>query len=123
MKKYIMIAAMIISSIAVAQNYVAPEPNERQMKEAKELTQKMDDELSLTEDQILRAEQVNGEFMARRDLIIGRRDLPFKERNELLAAMYIERGNELSDVLVRYQIKKFKKVRGRLQPLVVLRRD
>ena len=118
-----MIAAMIISSIAVAQNYVAPEPNERQMKEAKELTQKMDDELSLTEEQILRAEQVNGEFMARRDLIIGRRDLPFQERNELLAAMYIEQGNELSDVLVRYQIKKFKKVRGRLQPLVVLRRD
>jgi hypothetical protein len=121
MRRIIFIWIALISTGALAQNYIAPEPNERQEKEAKELTIRMNKELSLTGDQILAAEQINGEFIARRDLIIGRRDLSITDRNKLLYAMYLEQGNELSDVLVRYQITKFKKIRGKLQPLVVLK--
>ncbi|BAO56438.1 hypothetical protein NMS_2429 [Nonlabens marinus S1-08] len=108
------------SSALSAQDYIAPEPNDRQMEEAKMLTQVLNDELSLTEKQILQIEKLNGEFIARRDIIVGDQGLTIVEKNEFLESIYVEQGNEMADILAREQLNLYKRIRGDLQPLVVI---
>ncbi len=120
MKRLFLLIAIITGMFASAQNYVAPEPTQLQIEEAKKLTLKLDDALSLSEKQLLRIEKIAGEFIARRDEILADQQLAINTKNELLEAIYVEEGNEMADVLVRAQIERYKKVRGDLQPLIVL---
>ena len=119
--KRIFLLLLIVSGGAMnAQDYIAPEPNDRQMEESKKLTEALNDELSLTEKQILSIEKLNGEFIARRDIIVGDQGLTIVEKNEFLESIYVEQGNEMADILVREQLNLYKRIRGDLQPLVVI---
>ncbi len=120
MKIYLLLFVFLTSIEATSQNYVAPEPTKPQIEEAKKLTLELDNVLSLTEKQILRVEKVAGEFIARRDELLSDQELTIPIKNELLEALYVEEGNEMADILVRTQIERYKKVRGDLQPLIVL---
>ena len=121
MKRLILIMTVLFGTAAMAQNYIAPEPNERQEQEAKVLASKLDDQLSLTEKQLLAVELLNGEFIARRDEIIGRQDISTLEKNELLEAIYVEQEKEMADIVTRVQLDLYEKIRGELQPLIVIK--
>ncbi|SCY01749.1 hypothetical protein SAMN05192588_0752 [Nonlabens sp. Hel1_33_55] len=120
MKNIIFILVLFITGSIAAQDYVAPEPNERQKTEAKELAKTMDMELSFTEKQLLLVEKINATFNAQRDQILGNQDLSIADKNEFLRAMYVEQGREMSDVLVREQLDLYERIRGEMQPLVVI---
>jgi len=120
MKKLIFIAVVLFATVATAQNYIAPKPNERQLTEAKELAREIDKRISLTEIQLLDVEQLNGEFIARRDEIVGNRELSIERKNELLAAMYKEQSREMADIVTRRQLRRYRRVRGDIQPLIIL---
>lgn len=122
MKRFLFGIILLMSIFSVAQTYVAPEPIERQIKEAREFTLKLDNELSLTEKQILLVEKIRAEFVARRDAIIGSKELTIDQKNNRLKALYLEEGREMADVLVRVQINKYSDIRGELQPLVVIKK-
>lgn len=122
MKRFLFGIILLMSIFSVAQTYVAPEPIERQIKEAQEFTLKLDNELSLTEKQILLVEKIRAEFVARRDAIIGSKELTIDQKNNRLKALYLEEGREMADVLVRVQINKYSDIRGELQPLVVIKK-
>ncbi|PRP66578.1 hypothetical protein [Nonlabens agnitus] len=120
MKRLLIIAVLLISGIAAAQDYVAPEPNERQKEEGKELAREMDKQLSLTEKQLLLVEKVNATFNAQRDLVLGNKDLSIAEKNEVLQSLYVEQGREMTDILVREQLDLYERIRGDIQPLIVV---
>jgi|GEM_PF-4549538 len=120
MKTYILLLVVLMGTAAAAQNYVAPKPNPRQEKEAVQLASKLDDQLAFTEKQLLAVETLNGEFIARRDEIVGNQNISLGEKNELLEAIYVEQGNEMADILVREQMNLYKTIRGDIQPLVVI---
>lgn len=122
MKRYLLLVmALFVGSMTFAQHYIAPDPNPRQKEEAMDLANQIDDRLSLTEKQLLLVENLNGEFIARRDFIIGDQEISIIEKNELLEAIYVEQGNEMADILVREQLVLYKKIRGELQPLVTIK--
>jgi hypothetical protein len=121
MKRIIFICIALLSTGAFAQNYIAPKPNERQELEAEELAGELDDQLSFTENQLLQVELLNGEFIARRDEIVGSQEISILEKNELLEAIYVEQGNEMADILTRVQMNRYATIRGDLQPLIVLK--
>jgi hypothetical protein len=120
MKRYILLLVLLVGTAAAAQNYVAPQPNPRQEKEAIELAKKLNEELSFTGSQQLAVELLNGEFIARRDEIVGSQKLTLLEKNEFLEAIYVEQGHEMADILVREQINLYKIIRGDIQPLIVI---
>lgn len=120
MKSLIILLLLTTSITATAQNYVAPDPNPRQMEEAKALAQELDMQLSLTEKQLLAVEKLNGEFIARRDLIVGNQGITILEKNRALQAMYQEQGKEMADIITRPQLNRYEEIRGNLQPLIVL---
>jgi hypothetical protein len=116
MKRIIFIWIAFVSTGAFAQNYIAPKPNEFQEVEAEELAGELDNQLSFTENQLLKVE-----FIARRDQIVGSQEISILEKNEFLEAIYVEQGNEMADILSRLQMNRYASIRGDLQPLYVLR--
>ena len=121
MMRFIFLVLLMVSSTALtAQNRVAPKVKKSNKSEAKVLAEKLDNELSFTEKQLLAVEKLNKVFIKRRNKIIGNQKISISSKNELLEAIYVEQGNEMADILTRLQINRYAKVRGELQPLVVI---
>jgi len=120
MKSLFFLLIMCAAGSVTAQDYIAPQPNERQMEEAIMLASKLDDQLSFTEKQLLAVEKLAGSFIARRDIIVGDQELTTIEKNEFLESIYVEEGNEMADILVREQMNLYERIRGDVQPLIVI---
>jgi hypothetical protein len=120
MKKILAILIMIIAGITTAQTKDADLPETTALEEAQELAFSIDKELSLTEKQLLLVEKLNKKFIDRRNLIVGDQETTLQRKNKLLQAMYVEQGNEMGDILTRPQLIRYQKIRGEIQPMLVL---
>lgn len=90
-----------------------------QEKAAEELAMKFDDELSLTEMQLIKFQDKIETYTAYRDRILNA-EYSLEKKNRLLRAYYVEESREMGDILTRPQLFKYRKVRSELQPLYIL---
>ncbi|AZQ44249.1 hypothetical protein [Nonlabens ponticola] len=123
MKKILMIIAFMGSLSLGAQEYIAPSADDDVSKMAKEMAFDFDKKLSLTEKQLLMVEKLNEEFLQRQGLIFDNEELTIAEKNYRMKEMYEEQSREMADILTRPQLARYRKIRGEIQPLVIIEEE
>ncbi|AZQ44250.1 hypothetical protein [Nonlabens ponticola] len=104
-----------------AQAYVEPYADQEISQEAKNLALEFDQELSLTERQLMLTERKNEEFIKRYQEVIDDDSIDVSLKNNLLSDLYREQGREMADILTRPQLLVYSRIRDELQPLIVIR--
>lgn len=120
MKRLILVVSLIVSTIGYSQIYDPNEPTEQQEEQAKEVVAKLDSELGLTAKQEVLVLKSYADFIVKENLMITS-DRNLEDKNRLLKALYIEQAKELNDVLTKPQRERFKKIRGKYDPLIQLK--
>jgi len=115
MKKLVSILILFASISVFSQDTVFQKSNSEAEKEAIELTQEYDLELSMTGKQRLLFQKKVEEFLIRSYKIEA--NLNGKEKLDLLYQLQQEETSEMNDILTRLQMKVYKKVRPIIQPL------
>ncbi|PHR11979.1 MAG: hypothetical protein COA40_09535 [Aequorivita sp.] len=115
MKKLVFILSLLISFSAFAQDPVFQKSNFKAEKEAREITDNYDLELSMTEKQELLFQKKVAEFLIRRYKIEA--GLSGKEKLDVLYQLQQEETAEMRDILTQPQMDVYKKIKPSIQPV------
>lgn len=106
-------------NLASAQTYSSVKATPAQEAKANKIVLQFDDELSLTEKQELLFQTKQAEFIAVNESILNSQRTR-KEINGMLLALYQEQANEMKEILTQPQYDVYKKVRNKIDPLIVI---
>jgi hypothetical protein len=106
-------------NLASAQTYSSVKATPAQEVKANKIVLQFDDELSLTEKQELLFQTKQAEFIAVNESILNSQRTR-KEINGMLLALYQEQANEMKEILTQPQYDVYKKVRNKIDPLIVI---
>ncbi len=115
MKNLLSVLFLFISITAFSQDPYLQNSNEAAEKQAKEITTNYVSELGLTSQQELLFQQKVEEFLIRRNKVEA--EFSGKEKLNFLFQLQQEETAEMSDILTRPQLKVYKKVKPKFQPL------
>ncbi|WP_378175437.1 hypothetical protein [Aquimarina sp. SS2-1] len=117
MKHIVNMLIFFLSTIAFAQNPMTQNMEDPQLeKQAKELAQKYDDQLGLTEKQILLFENKIEEHLINSKKIRNS-NLETKEKIAQLKINYAQESRDMGDILTKPQLDLYKKIKPKLQPI------
>lgn len=109
-------------NLASAQTYSSVKATPEQEAKANKIVLQFDDELSLTEKQELLFQTKQAEFIAVNESILNSQRTR-KEINGMLLALYQEQANEMKEILTQPQYDVYKKVRNKIDPLIVILKE
>jgi hypothetical protein len=121
MKKLTTLIMLLLSLSAFSQDPFFQKSNEQAEKEALEITNSYDLELSLTEKQELLFQRKVEEFLIRRYKIEA--EISGKEKLDLLYGLQKQETAEMNDILTRPQMEVYKQVKPTIQPLETVAKE
>ena len=122
MKNIITTMALALTMGLSAQQFDFTPATEAHKSKANEVSEYFDDALGLTSKQEALVSKNYTEFIAKKEFIISS-DRSNEEKNTALKALYVEQGRELNDIFTVYQRKKFKDIRSKYDPLLLVTSD
>ncbi|MFD2565148.1 hypothetical protein [Aquimarina rubra] len=117
MKNILKIFILFLSTMAIAQNPLTQNMEDPQLEEeAKELTQKYDDQLGLTEKQILLFENKVEEYLINAKKIRNS-NLKTKKKIAELKLNYAKESKDMGDILTNPQLDLYNDLKPKFQPI------
>ncbi len=117
MKNLLLALAFLFSSVVIAQNPMTQNMDDPKLeKEAKELTQKYNDQLGLTGKQVLLFETKVEEHLINAKKIRNS-NLQTKEKIAELKLNYANESKDMGDILTKPQLDLYKKLKPEYQPI------
>ncbi|MGB5981467.1 MAG: hypothetical protein WBG46_04925 [Nonlabens sp.] len=119
MRNLIFAAALTIGFGAHAQQFDFVPATTAQKEKANEVAEYFDGALGLTSKQEALVSKNYAEFIAKKEFVISS-DRDNEEKNSVLKALYVEQERELNDIFTDYQRDKFKSIRSKYDPLLLV---